>query len=478
MNRAVAIFAALAGLTVFLAVEGWRHAGSIAAATRPASSAPIKTGTTPAVPASMATTSAPAVAPVASIPPITIAGHGGRPVPTDPAIRALEQQGYKMGVDNLAGAVAHMNTLPPSERAAFLTGVLRAMNELAKLDAFKLVPGDGKKDLDSRRDRAKTESFLAAIATHLTSPEDRKRALIALLNLSNSNKSQLNGEPPGGSGESALATVVAWRLTENGKLSPEGLQLMSREFGIPAPDRAQILGQFANALIKGDPARAFALGDEFVGEEQRTFTTLFAAGWAASDATAAWQWSAGITDPALQDEVRTTILKAQARKDLTGALARLNDIPAGTPLRQQGLTTLAEIWSKKDPATAQQWINAMPDPEEQRTARATFDKTAIGGIGIALNWDEKTGAPFVREVLPQSVSGAAQTLREGDQIIAVASKPGQWTKAAGMQSTDFINIVRGPGDTPVWLQILPANSPPGTPPRILMLRRQWIKQGD
>lgn len=96
------------------------------------------------------------------------------------------------------------------------------------------------------------------------------------------------------------------------------------------------------------------------------------------------------------------------------------------------------------------------------------------GIGAALQ-TENEYVKIVR-ILPGGSAAESGALKPNDRITAVAQGPdGDWVEVIGWRLEDVVDLIRGPADTTVRLQILPAGMPPGSPQKTISLARSEIQ---
>jgi carboxyl-terminal processing protease len=81
----------------------------------------------------------------------------------------------------------------------------------------------------------------------------------------------------------------------------------------------------------------------------------------------------------------------------------------------------------------------------------------------------------IMNVLPGGSAAASSEVKVGDRITAVGQgETGGLTDVVGWRLDDVVQLIRGPENTVVRLQILPASAPPGTQEGQLVLKRQKI----
>lgn len=96
------------------------------------------------------------------------------------------------------------------------------------------------------------------------------------------------------------------------------------------------------------------------------------------------------------------------------------------------------------------------------------------GIGASLQTDED----FVR-IVAIILGGPADfdgKLKRDDRITAVAQgSEGEFVDVIGWRLDDVVDLIRGPDDSVVRLQIIPANATPGSPKQIIALTRGHVR---
>jgi len=99
------------------------------------------------------------------------------------------------------------------------------------------------------------------------------------------------------------------------------------------------------------------------------------------------------------------------------------------------------------------------------------------GIGAALQVQDEY--VLVSRILPGGSASRTEELHEQDRITAVGQSPEfAMTDVVGWRLDDVVRLIRGPKDTQVRLQVLPAGAAPGTPERHITLVRGEIRLED
>ena len=107
---------------------------------------------------------------------------------------------------------------------------------------------------------------------------------------------------------------------------------------------------------------------------------------------------------------------------------------------------------------------------------ADFDismRLSLFGIGAVLQ--ERDDYTVIREVTPGGPAARSGLLKSGDRIVAVAQgEKGAFVDIIGSRLDDTVALIRGPADTTVRLDVLPANAGPDAKPRQITLVRKKI----
>jgi carboxyl-terminal processing protease len=96
------------------------------------------------------------------------------------------------------------------------------------------------------------------------------------------------------------------------------------------------------------------------------------------------------------------------------------------------------------------------------------------GIGASLQPDED----YVKVVgiIPGGPAATDGTLKANDLITGVGEgEDGEMVDVVGWRLEDVVDLIRGPKDTTVRLQVIPANALPGSPEEVIPLKRGQVK---
>jgi carboxyl-terminal processing protease len=95
------------------------------------------------------------------------------------------------------------------------------------------------------------------------------------------------------------------------------------------------------------------------------------------------------------------------------------------------------------------------------------------GIGASLQLEDDYVK--VNDIIAGGPAQIDGQLKPEDRITAVGEGSGELVDVIGWRLDDVVQKIRGPGGTPVRLQVLPAGSAPGSPEKIIELIRDKIK---
>ncbi|MCP5152480.1 MAG: carboxy terminal-processing peptidase [Chromatiales bacterium] len=102
---------------------------------------------------------------------------------------------------------------------------------------------------------------------------------------------------------------------------------------------------------------------------------------------------------------------------------------------------------------------------------------SLEGIGAALQTEGED--TVIRRIIPGGPAAASQQLRTDDRIIGVAQgADGPFVDVVSWRLADVVDLIRGPKGSVVRLQVIGADSEPGSPPRTVSLVRDTIDLED
>ncbi len=162
---------------------------------------------------------------------------------------------------------------------------------------------------------------------------------------------------------------------------------------------------------------------------------------------------------------------AMVEVDPAGALALSEQVSPSE--RRRFIDSLYASWAYKDTEAALQWAEQLPDPTERDAALNAIRSAAPVGIGVELRLQE--GYPVINRLLPGTPADLTGQLQPGDRIVALAQGDNVFKDASGAAMQDIVQAIRGTPGTLIQLQVLPADAPPGSPPRTVNIVRGQIK---
>lgn len=204
--------------------------------------------------------------------------------------------------------------------------------------------------------------------------------------------------------------------------------------------RADMLTHAAAEIAVTDPTGALALGEQLTGRERDVFLASVIGAWGRTDPQAAAQY--------------------------------LASVPAGRT-RTAAIDQLARTYAMTDTDGALAWARQLTDVNERQAALGAIDRVAPVGIGATLSWDR--GGLVVNDLVPNAPAARSGQIGAGDRIIGVAQGNNSFVDVRSMPMQQVIQMVRGNRGTVVQLQIVPADAPPNTPPKIVSIVRDQVK---
>lgn len=130
-------------------------------------------------------------------------------------------------------------------------------------------------------------------------------------------------------------------------------------------------------------------------------------------------------------------------------------------------------WAQQDTDAAIKWAEQFPDAASRDEAIEAIRSVAPVGIGAALGIQD--GYPVVQSLIQGTPAQLSGQLNVGDRIIALAQANGPFVDIYEAPLADVVNAVRGAPKTLLQLKVLPADAPPNTPPKTVLIMRDQIK---
>ena len=162
---------------------------------------------------------------------------------------------------------------------------------------------------------------------------------------------------------------------------------------------------------------------------------------------------------------------AMLDSDPAAAFALGEQLPAEE--RRQFSDSLFVSWAQKDTDAALQWAGQLSDDTERDTAIKAIRSAAPVGIGAELRMQD--GYAVINRLVPGTPAELGGLLRPGDRILAVAQGNHVFVDAHGMALKDLVEAIRGEPGTLLQLQVLPADAPLDSLPRMVSIVRDQVK---
>ena len=157
--------------------------------------------------------------------------------------------------------------------------------------------------------------------------------------------------------------------------------------------------------------------------------------------------------------------------DPAAAFALGEQLPADE--RRQFSELLFASWAQKDTESALRWAEQLSDDTERDAALKAIRSAAPAGIGAELRMQD--GYAVINRLVPGTPAELGGLLRPGDRILAVAQGNHVFVDAHGMALKDLVEAIRGEPGTLLQLQVLPADAPPDSLPRMVSIVRDQVK---
>ena len=271
----------------------------------------------------------------------------------------------------------------------------------------------------------------------------------------------------------------------------------------PAPlskaDRLAQLRESFRALAAGDPRTALGAARQLTDETERETALLaLVTEWKHGDLTpprqrawaiASYGLEAGLgmelaSNPELAqlwaNELAGGQTRAVAPEHLAAAMVDTDPAAAlafgqqlGADDRHKFLDSLFATWAQKDTEAALQQAGQMSDPTEQEAALKAIRSVAPVGIGAELRTQD--GYAVIGRLLPGTPAELGGLLHPGDRIVAVAQGDYAFVDARGMAMPDLVQAIRGAPGSLIQLQVLSADAPADSQPRMVSIVRGQIK---
>ena len=183
------------------------------------------------------------------------------------------------------------------------------------------------------------------------------------------------------------------------------------------------------------------------------------------------QWADELTEGQSQAVVLERAALAMLGTDPAGALALSEHLAPGD--RSQFSDSVFADWAQKDTDAALQYAEQLPDPTERDAAIKAIQNVAPVGIGAELRVQD--GYPGINRLLPGTPAELGGQLHPGDRIVGMAQGNNSFVDARGLALADLVQAIRGAPGTLLQLQVLPADAPPDSSPRMVAVVRGQIK---
>lgn len=182
-------------------------------------------------------------------------------------------------------------------------------------------------------------------------------------------------------------------------------------------------------------------------------------------------WANELTEGPARNAVLLQTAVAAVKSEPAAAFALSGEIPEAD--RRGFLDSIFASWGGTDTDAALKWADQLPDEAERDAAIAAIRTTAPVGIGAALKMED--GYAVINQLLPGTPAEQSGQLRPGDRIVALAQGDNSYVDAYRLPLENVVQMVRGLPNTILQLQVLSADAPPNSQPRIVSIPRGQLK---
>ena len=162
---------------------------------------------------------------------------------------------------------------------------------------------------------------------------------------------------------------------------------------------------------------------------------------------------------------------AMVGSDPAAAFALSEQLPADD--RRNFFDSVFAGWGGADTDAALKWADELPDPAERDAAIQAIRTAAPVGIGAVLKMED--GYAVINQLMPGTPAALSGQIHPGDRIVALAQGDNAFVDARGLPLAQIVEKVRGAPYSVLKLQVLSADAPPNSAPRIVTLSRDQIR---
>ncbi|BCU78346.1 hypothetical protein llg_30610 [Luteolibacter sp. LG18] len=353
-------------------------------------------------------------------------------LPAGQQFGALSTLGKVWGAKDRAAATAWANSLPEGAQrtkalVAVAAGIAASDPDAALASLSSLSSTARRSGVNSIFGTLADRDFDSALAraTALSDPTDQRAAFQVLMGADNNDPyssesssrtatelHSIIGKLPEGTLRDQAITQLGSRL---GYASREEAERILQSF--PEGERQRMQTQMLSNLSYNDPARALEIYQSLPTSKQGssgsyTFENILEH-LAPIDPEAAMKAAKGLTNPAEQGKAIGRVLGQMAKNDPEAARSELSKLPAG-PVRDAGLTSLAQGWGASDPTAALAWVQSLPAEERSKTMLSVLPAMA------------RSDSPAAAEALMPLLSNPAQKDTDGRLSSTASQIASQW----------------------------------------------------
>jgi hypothetical protein len=141
--------------------------------------------------------------------------------------------------------------------------------------------------------------------------------------------------------------------------------------------------------------------------------------------------------------------------------------------RRKFYDSMFASWASVDTDAALKWADQLPESADRDAAIAAVRTAAPVGIGTALKVED--GYPVVTQIFPGTAAERNGQIRAGDRIVGLAQGDSRFLDVHGVPLEQVVGLIRGAPNTMLQLQVVSADAPENSVPRMVTIFRDQIK---
>jgi len=271
---------------------------------------------------------------------------------------------------------------------------------------------------------------------------------------------------------------------------------------VPSTNKVERLAELRESfrtLAQGDPASAMRAAKLLTDETERETALLtLVTEWTQGELRPARKRATAISDYGIEAGLGMELSKrpelalawANELTDGSGRAAILGQVAAGMadadPAsafvlgeqlpqldKRKFFDVLFSSWAEEDTSAAIEGADQLGDAAAKEAALQAIRTVAPVGIGAALAIQD--GYPVINGLIPGTPAEQSGQLHAGDRIIALAQGDNAYVDMRSLPLQDVVQMIRGAPNSLVQLQVISADAPPNSSPRVVAIVRDQLK---